>query len=162
VGVRLGHFAIPPPSPHTSAAAAAVSAAATAVAASASHVAAGAAHLTGLAAREAPAPVAATAAAYHHATAAAASLHRPHTAAAVDAAVAATTSPIGSPLAMTRHLIHWRVLALCTIVGVTVGILQLSQRDMPTDLKLGHSKIRQNLPAVGCSILGKAPWHILL
>jgi hypothetical protein len=34
------------------------------------------------------------------------------------------------------------------MVGATVGILLPSQRDMPTDLKPGLSKIRQNLPAV--------------
>jgi hypothetical protein len=34
------------------------------------------------------------------------------------------------------------------MVGVTVGISRLSQRDIPTDLKPGNSKIHQNLPAV--------------
>jgi hypothetical protein len=34
------------------------------------------------------------------------------------------------------------------MVWVTVGILRPSQRDMPTDLKPGGCKIRQNLPAV--------------
>jgi hypothetical protein len=49
---------------------------------------------------------------------------------------------------MTRHLIYWRVLALSAMVGATIGILRPSQRDMPTDLKPGHSKICQNLLAV--------------
>jgi hypothetical protein len=49
---------------------------------------------------------------------------------------------------MTRHLYHWGVLANRAMVGVTVGISQSSQRDMPTDFKPGHSKIRQNLLAV--------------
>jgi hypothetical protein len=34
------------------------------------------------------------------------------------------------------------------MVGVTIGILGPSQRDMPMASKLGCSKIRQNLPAV--------------
>jgi hypothetical protein len=37
------------------------------------------------------------------------------------------------------------VLALRAIVSATVGISWLSQRDMPTDLKPGRSKIRLNL-----------------
>jgi hypothetical protein len=50
--------------------------------------------------------------------------------------------------AMTWHLIHWRVLALHSMVGATVGISRPSQHDMPTDLKPGRGKIRQNLPAM--------------
>jgi hypothetical protein len=34
------------------------------------------------------------------------------------------------------------------MVGVTVGILRPPQHNMPTNLKLGCSKIRQNLPDV--------------
>jgi hypothetical protein len=34
------------------------------------------------------------------------------------------------------------------MVGATIVISLPSQRDMPTDLKPGDSKIRQNLPAV--------------
>jgi hypothetical protein len=34
------------------------------------------------------------------------------------------------------------------MVGTTVGMSLLSQRDLPTDLTLGRSKIRQNLLAV--------------
>jgi hypothetical protein len=49
---------------------------------------------------------------------------------------------------MTWHLIRWRVLAICEIVGATVGVSLTSQRDMPIDEKPGRSKIRQNLPAV--------------
>jgi hypothetical protein len=49
---------------------------------------------------------------------------------------------------MTRHLIHWQVLALRSTVGATVGISRLSQRNMPIDMKLGCSKIWQNLPSV--------------
>jgi hypothetical protein len=49
---------------------------------------------------------------------------------------------------MALHLIHWRVLAIRAMVGVTVGISWLSQRNKPTDLKQGRSKICQNLPAV--------------
>jgi hypothetical protein len=59
---------------------------------------------------------------------------------------------IGSPdpadFVMTWHLIHWRVLALCAMVGTTVGISRSSQRNMPTDLKPDCSKIHKNLPAV--------------
>jgi hypothetical protein len=59
------------------------------------------------------------------------------------------------------------------MVGVTVGISWLSQRDMPIDYKPG--KIRQNLPAVeyrakslgilrydGCNILTVAPTFALI
>jgi hypothetical protein len=49
---------------------------------------------------------------------------------------------------MTWHLIHQPVLALRAMVGGTVSISKPSQHDMPTDLKPGHSKIHQNLPAV--------------
>jgi hypothetical protein len=49
---------------------------------------------------------------------------------------------------MIQHLIHWRVLALHTMVGVTVGISQRSQCVMPTDLKPGRNKIHQNWSAV--------------
>jgi hypothetical protein len=48
---------------------------------------------------------------------------------------------------MTWHLIHWQVLALRAMVGLTVGISWPSQCDIPTDLKPGGSKILQNLPA---------------
>jgi hypothetical protein len=51
-------------------------------------------------------------------------------------------------LLFTRLLIYGRVLAICAMVGATVGILRPSQRNMPTDLKPGSSKFRQNLPAV--------------
>jgi hypothetical protein len=34
------------------------------------------------------------------------------------------------------------------MVGVTIGVSWLSQRDMPIDYQPGRSKIRQNLPAV--------------
>jgi hypothetical protein len=50
--------------------------------------------------------------------------------------------------AMTWHLIHWRVLAIRAIVGAIIGISRLSPCDMPTDMKPGHCKIRQNLQAV--------------
>jgi hypothetical protein len=45
------------------------------------------------------------------------------------------------------------------MVGVTVGILQPSQRHMPTDLKPGCSKI-----AKICRLwhIGQSPWHIVL
>jgi hypothetical protein len=59
-----------------------------------------------------------------------------------------TGFPDQADFAMIRHLIHWRVLALRTLVGATIGTSRPSQRDMQTDLKPGHSKIRQNLPAV--------------
>jgi hypothetical protein len=59
-----------------------------------------------------------------------------------------TSSPDPADFAMTWHLIHWRVLALRAMVGATFGISQPSQHDMPTDLKLGLCKIRQNLQAV--------------
>jgi hypothetical protein len=49
---------------------------------------------------------------------------------------------------MIRHLIHWGVVALRTMVGAKFGISQLSQRNMITDLKPGHSKNLPNLPAV--------------
>jgi hypothetical protein len=49
---------------------------------------------------------------------------------------------------MTRHLIHWRVLALHAMVGATVGISLPSQQDISTGLKPDGSKIYQNLPAV--------------
>jgi hypothetical protein len=40
------------------------------------------------------------------------------------------------------------VLALCALVGVTVGISRPSQRDVPKDLKPGRIKICQNLLTV--------------
>jgi hypothetical protein len=40
--------------------------------------------------------------------------------------------PVG--FAITRHLIHWQMLALLAMVGATVGISRPSQLDMPTDL----------------------------
>jgi hypothetical protein len=49
---------------------------------------------------------------------------------------------------MTRHLIHWRVMALCTMVGVTFDLMLPSQHNKSTDLKQGHSKICRNLLAV--------------
>jgi hypothetical protein len=42
-------------------------------------------------------------------------------------------SPDPADFATTRHLIHWRVLELRSMVGATVGISRLSQRDMPID-----------------------------
>jgi hypothetical protein len=34
---------------------------------------------------------------------------------------------------MTRLIIHWRVLAIRSMVAATVGISRPSQRDMPID-----------------------------
>jgi hypothetical protein len=45
------------------------------------------------------------------------------------------------------------------MVGVAFGISLPSQRDMPADLKLGRSKIRQNLLAVA---YWQTPWPIML
>jgi hypothetical protein len=39
-------------------------------------------------------------------------------------------------------------LALCAMVGATVGISRPSQHNMPKDLKPGRSKIPQNMRAV--------------
>jgi hypothetical protein len=47
---------------------------------------------------------------------------------------------------MDLNIRSWNT--LCEMVGVTIGILRPSQPDMPTDLKPGRSKIRQNLLAV--------------
>jgi hypothetical protein len=57
----------------------------------------------------------------------------------------------GSPdpvyIAMTRLIIHWRVLAICAMLGTNLGISQPSQSDMPMDQEPSCSKSRQNLPA---------------
>jgi hypothetical protein len=60
---------------------------------------------------------------------------------------------------MTWHLINWRVLALRTIVEATVGISRPSLCEITTNLKLGRSKICQNMPAVAYQ---EAPWHIAM
>jgi hypothetical protein len=44
-----------------------------------------------------------------------------------------TGSSDSADFAMTRHQIHWRVLAIRAMLGATVGISRLSQSDMPTD-----------------------------
>jgi hypothetical protein len=69
-----------------------------------------------------------------------------------------TESSYPADFATTWYIIHWWVLALHAMAGSTFGISRPSQCNMPIDLKPGHSKISQNLPAVAywANPLGKA------
>jgi hypothetical protein len=68
-----------------------------------------------------------------------------------------TRFPAPADFALTRHLIHWQVLALGAMVGANGGISQPSQRIRPTDLKPGRPP-----KSGGCGISGKAPWQIVV